>query len=78
MPSITEQIPPVWVKTSEGAQRIFGVANDTTCARVRRMVDSGELIGRRVGIRGDRYVRTDSLDAFMRVDANDCGAGEIA
>ena len=68
MPTTSQQNTPVWVKTSEAAECIFGVANDTTTARVRRLVDSGELIGRRVGVRGDRYVRTDSLDDFMTAD----------
>mgnify|MGYP007028108367 CR=1 FL=1 len=77
MPVTTEQTP-VWVKSGESAKRLFGVVNGTTTARVRRMVDSGELIGRRVGVRGDRYVRSDSLNAFMLADADDPGAGEIA
>ena len=60
--------PPVWIKSGDAARRVFGVSNDSTTARIRRLVDSGELIGKRVGVRGDRYVRSDSLDNFMTVD----------
>lgn len=61
-------------KTGDVAQQLFGDNTAATRARIRRLVDAGELRAVRVGRRGDRLIPDSDVQRLLHATTVDCEA----